>query len=78
MLRCGQMVLAQALIIIHLGRDWVWDLTITDNHYLQIIHKFEDRRTAPFSIHQIALMGQSEGKNIGEWFGPNTVAQVLK
>lgn len=23
-------------------------------------------------------MGVSEGKNIGEWFGPNTVAQVLK
>lgn len=23
-------------------------------------------------------MGVSEGKQIGEWFGPNTVAQVLK
>jgi len=23
-------------------------------------------------------MGVSEGKAIGEWFGPNTVAQVLR
>jgi len=23
-------------------------------------------------------MGVSEGKTIGEWFGPNTVAQVLR
>ena len=25
-----------------------------------------------------ANMGVSEGKAIGQWFGPNTVAQVLK
>ena len=25
-----------------------------------------------------AQMGVSEGKSVGEWFGPNTVAQVLK
>ncbi len=23
-------------------------------------------------------MGVSEGKSVGEWFGPNTVAQVLR
>ncbi|EHA98054.1 Cysteine protease ATG4A [Heterocephalus glaber] len=45
MLRCGQMMLAQALICRHLGR---------------------------------AQMGVGEGKSVGEWFGPNTVAQVLK
>jgi cysteine protease ATG4 len=39
---------------------------------------FEDRRTAAYSIHQIALMGASEGKEVGQWFGPNTVTQVLK
>lgn len=26
----------------------------------------------------VAHMGVSEGKEIGEWFGPNTAAQVLK
>lgn len=78
MLRCGQMVLAQALVAIYLGRDFVWDPDNKDLGYLKLIQKFEDKRQAPYSIHQIALMGVSEGKSIGEWFGPNTVAQVLK
>lgn len=39
---------------------------------------FEDKKSAPYSIHQIALMGVSYGKQVGEWFGPNTIAQVLK
>ena len=46
--------------------------------YRQILKLFADIKTAPYSIHQIALMGACEGKNVGEWFGPNTVAQVLK
>ncbi|KAF7281354.1 hypothetical protein GWI33_004837 [Rhynchophorus ferrugineus] len=78
MLRCGQMVLGQALLSLYLGRDWFWEPETKDKIYLDILKKFEDNRTAPFSIHQIASMGESEGKNIGQWFGPNTVAQVLK
>lgn len=32
-----------------------------------------------FFFHiKTAQMGVGEGKSIGEWFGPNTVAQVLK
>lgn len=46
--------------------------------YRQILKLFADLKTAPYSIHQIALMGACEGKKVGEWFGPNTVAQVLK
>lgn len=78
MLRCGQMVLAHALVRAHLGSDWQWDADCKDPTYLKIIRKFEDNRQAPFSIHQIALMGASEGKDVGQWFGPNTVSQVLK
>ncbi|XP_053597218.1 cysteine protease ATG4B isoform X2 [Microplitis demolitor] len=78
MLRCGQMVLAQALVALHLGRDWQWAPETKDSTYLKILSRFEDRRAAPFSIHQIALMGATEGKEVGQWFGPNTIAQVLK
>ncbi|POI35779.1 hypothetical protein CIB84_000469 [Bambusicola thoracicus] len=31
-----------------------------------------------FPFIKTAQMGVGEGKSIGEWFGPNTVAQVLK
>ncbi|XP_011306547.1 cysteine protease ATG4B [Fopius arisanus] len=79
MLRCGQMVLAQALVALHLGRDWQWTPQTRDSTYLKILNKFTDKRSTPFSIHQIALMGaSSEGKEVGQWFGPNTIAQVLK
>lgn len=78
MLRCGQMVLAQALVNVHLGRNWIWETDTKDPVYLKILRRFEDRRQAPYSIHQIAQMGASEGKDVGQWFGPNTVAQVLK
>ncbi|KAI4488764.1 hypothetical protein M0802_011274 [Mischocyttarus mexicanus] len=78
MLRCGQMVLGQALVFLHLGRDWRWTSETENTTYLEILKRFEDKRAAPFSIHQIALMGASEGKEVGQWFGPNTIAQVLK
>ncbi|KAK9510581.1 hypothetical protein O3M35_005328 [Rhynocoris fuscipes] len=78
MLRCGQMLIGQALLNLHLGRDWIWTPSCLDSKYHQILRMFEDRRSATYSIHQIALMGASEGKQVGDWFGPNTVAQVLK
>lgn len=28
--------------------------------------------------HFLVQMGNSEGKSIGQWFGPNTIAQVLR
>lgn len=49
-----------------------------DRHYLKIINLFDDNRKSGFSLRQIALMGHSEDKKVGEWFGPNTIAQVLK
>ncbi|CAG2232344.1 ATG4 [Mytilus edulis] len=78
MLRCGQMMLAQALLNRHCGRDWRWTRKIYDEKYRKVLEMFLDKKNAYYSIHQIASMGVSEGKNIGQWFGPNTVAQVLK
>ncbi|XP_070539087.1 cysteine protease ATG4B-like isoform X2 [Ptychodera flava] len=79
MLRCGQMILAHALICRHLGRDWRWKPNEHNSDtYTKILKSFLDRKDSCYSIHQIAQMGVSEGKGIGQWYGPNTVAQVLR
>ncbi|XP_073530666.1 cysteine protease ATG4B isoform X1 [Phyllobates terribilis] len=78
MLRCGQMIFAQSLICRHIGRDWRWDKKGPTGEYLSILTAFLDKKDSYYSIHQIAQMGVGEGKYIGQWYGPNTVAQVLR
>lgn len=39
---------------------------------------FEDKADAPYSIHNIASRGTVVKKAVGDWFGPNAMAQVLK
>ncbi|XP_071198440.1 cysteine protease ATG4B-like isoform X2 [Salvelinus alpinus] len=79
MLRCGQMILGEALVCRHLGRDWRWVRGQPQRgEYISILNAFLDKKDSYYSLHQIAQMGVGEGKSIGQWYGPNTVAQVLK
>jgi len=79
MLRCGQMVVGSALLNLQLGRGWSWSPDSVDPRYLKVVEMFQDLKSAPYSIHQIALMGESvDRKPIGTWFGPNTVAQAIR
>lgn len=91
MLRCGQMMLARTMAVLLCG-DGVPIPTICNiallyadtesmlerhpDEYRRLLSLFADHRAALYSIHQIAQMGVSEGKQITEWFGPNTCAQV--
>ncbi|TPX31071.1 hypothetical protein SmJEL517_g05490 [Synchytrium microbalum] len=82
MLRSGQMMLANAFIYHYLGRSWRRSQLRLDrnswNSYVKILSWFADSNTSPYSIHRVALMGRQFDKEIGEWFGPSTISQVLK
>ncbi|KIJ63953.1 hypothetical protein HYDPIDRAFT_112441 [Hydnomerulius pinastri MD-312] len=84
MLRTGQSLLANALLHLHLGRDWRRPpYTVRTNDfatYVQIITWFLDSPLpqAPFSVHRMALAGKDLGKDVGQWFGPSTAAGAIK
>ncbi|KAL4074355.1 peptidase family C54-domain-containing protein [Scleroderma yunnanense] len=84
MLRTGQTLLANALLHLHLGRDWrrpPHPVRTNDfATYVQIITWFLDTPLpqAPFSVHRMALAGKDLGKDVGQWFGPSTAAGAIK
>ncbi|XP_033119082.1 cysteine protease ATG4C-like, partial [Anneissia japonica] len=83
MLRSGQMMLAQSLVLHFLGRDWniYKDQTeVQKIHHYQIIRWFGDQPTvmSPFSVHRLVNIGQNSGKKAGDWYGPASVAHILK
>ena len=78
MLRTGQMLIAQTLIKIHLGENWRY-LDDPDNHrYQTILGQFQDQISSCYSIHQMTITGQKYGVNVGQWFGPTTLAKTIK
>lgn len=89
MLRTGQSLLANALLVVHLGRDWRRPVTsilnstssaAVDPLYARLLSWFIDSSSplAPFSVHRFASKGKELGKEVGEWFGPSTAAGAIK
>ncbi|EIW65350.1 cysteine protease ATG4 [Trametes versicolor FP-101664 SS1] len=84
MLRTGQSLLANALVHLHLGRDWRRPphpvYTADYATYVQIVTWFLDNPSplCPFSVHRMALVGKDLGKDVGQWFGPSTAAGAIK
>lgn len=83
MIRSGQMMFGQALLLHHLGREWVWrpdrrDDTRTERLHRDIVRLFLDQESAPLSIHNVLRMGLGSGKRPGDWFGPGSVAHLIQ
>ncbi len=76
MVRVGQSLLANAWIILTLGRPWRLE---NDDRYITIMSNFLDTEGQQYSLHNIISTGQKYcGKPIGEWFGTHTIAMTLK
>jgi cysteine protease ATG4 len=88
MIRTSQSLLANALVLLKLGREWrksdellgdkVGDKLLGDKES-EIISLFTDEPEAPFSLHNIVQHGEEAcGKMPGEWFGPSAAASCIK
>lgn len=82
MIRTGQMMLAEALLRLELGR--AWRLVNSDTSYSlahqNILRRFVDAPNVfcDLSIHRIVQIGVRYGKQPGDWYGPETIATVFQ
>lgn len=86
MIRSGQSLLANALIMLQLGRGWrrrkpegCQSPETQSEEEARILALFADSPDAPFSIHRFVQHGASAcGKHPGQWFGPSATASCIK
>ncbi|RDW87214.1 cysteine protease ATG4 [Aspergillus mulundensis] len=77
MIRSGQSLLANAMLVLSLGRGWRRSDGSKDE--VQLLALFADSPDAPFSIHNFVKYGaESCGKRPGEWFGPSATARCIQ
>lgn len=78
------MLLAQAFIRHYLQRSWRFTGAKADKEdmiHRMLIKWFADDSNSmqsPFSIHQLVKSGISLGKKPGDWYGPSSVAYIMK
>lgn len=79
MLRSAQMLLAEVLVR-HLGEKEWSQRNPASNAHRNLIRWFIDapKYFAFYSIHRMTESGRQYGKQPGEWYGPNTVALVIR
>ncbi|KAH6649669.1 putative cysteine protease ATG4 [Chaetomium tenue] len=77
MIRSGQSLLANALLISQLGRDW--RQTTNPGAERNIVALFADDIRAPYSLQNFVKHGAIAcGKHPGEWFGPSATARCIR
>ncbi|KAL0936666.1 cysteine protease ATG4 (peptidase family C54) [Colletotrichum truncatum] len=77
MIRSGQSLLANAMAVVDLGRDWRRGKLPEKER--KLLSLFSDDPRAPYSIHQFVQHGSSAcGKYPGEWFGPSATARCIQ
>ncbi|PKY07678.1 hypothetical protein P168DRAFT_229113 [Aspergillus campestris IBT 28561] len=77
MIRSGQSLLANTLLLLQLDRDWRYGQKVEEE--AKVLSLFADHPNAPFSIHQFVKHGaESCGKHPGEWFGPSATARCIE
>ncbi|KAL9052320.1 MAG: hypothetical protein Q9162_005464 [Coniocarpon cinnabarinum] len=77
MIRSGQCLLANALVLLRFGRDWRREPN--DPREPDVLRLFADDPGAPFSIHSFVQHGAAAcGTFPGQWFGPSATAKCIE